>query len=205
MLGALIDSSIRDSATADEPAHIVAATHTLRRSTTVQSRTPATHKGSLGACVTGMSLKFPYEYFNTNPFSQYESGHTFLFRLGNNADRILFRARLPIVLITISLGVLVFLWSKEINGFAAGIFFVALFAFDPNIIAHGHLVTHDVGISMAVALNLYFLWRFLRKPSTPSLLLSGLTLGIALVTKFSRSPALRYLHGLVRLFDDTRP
>lgn len=186
MLCMLIIDAAGESATMDEPVHI-AAGYTLV--TTGDYRLNPEHppliKDLVGLAVSTMRVNYPFAFFYKHVSMQYENGFNFLFRSNNDADAILFRARLPIILITILLGILVFHWSSELNGRIAGLFSLLLFAFDPNIIAHGHMVTHDIAISAAMLLNLYFVWRFLKNPSVRSLVIAGVTFGIALITKFS--------------------
>ena len=50
---------------------------------------------------------------------------------------------------------------------------------DPNIIAHGHYVTTDLGIAGAIFFAIISLVRFLRKPDTKNTILFGVVLGIA--------------------------
>jgi hypothetical protein len=64
-------------------------------------------------------------------------GEEFVFK--NDADRILFRTRMNAALLSLLLAPLVFAMAREMFGTAAAF----LAAFDPNILAHGALVTTD--------------------------------------------------------------
>jgi len=103
----------------------------------------------------------------------------------NNPDTILFWSRLPITFVAVLLGIVIFLWTRELAGTLAGLFAVTLYAFDPNIIAHNHYVTTDIGIATFLFLAFYFFIRFLKNPSLKNVFLSGVFLGLAEVTKFS--------------------
>lgn len=100
-------------------------------------------------------------------------------------DRIFFFGRLPVVALGLFLGLLVFLWARELYGDEAGL--VALFftVFCPSLIAHAHLATIDVGLSVFVVLSLYLLDRFVKRPSTGRLIACGVALGLAQFTKFT--------------------
>ena len=109
----------------------------------------------------------------------------FLFGEDVPLERVFFMGRLPVILTTLCLAALVARWAGELYGPWGAV--VALFfcAFDPNLIAHGRLVTTDLGVTFAFTLTVYLFWRYLRGPSLPLLLLSGLALGLAQGIKFS--------------------
>jgi hypothetical protein len=112
-------------------------------------------------------------------------GTDFMARNRAGYDRIFFFGRLPVVALGLLLGVLVFLWARELYGDEAGL--VALFftVFCPSLIAHAHLATIDVGLSVFVVLSLYLLHRFLERPSAARLIACGAALGLAQYTKFT--------------------
>ncbi len=103
----------------------------------------------------------------------------------NDADAILFWSRLPIILLSVLLGVMLFVWTKELGGTLAGLFAVLLYAADPNIIAHNHYVTTDLGIAAFIFAAFYFFVRFLKAPSWKNAVVAGIFLGLAELTKFS--------------------
>ncbi|MFH1549644.1 MAG: phospholipid carrier-dependent glycosyltransferase, partial [Planctomycetota bacterium] len=114
-------------------------------------------------------------------------GREFFFggRKGNDADTILFWGRLPMVALSLCLGLLVFFWARKMYGNAAGLFALFLFAFSPNFIAHGRLANTDVPIAFFVLLSLFCFDRALRRLTPLSAALAGVTLGLALLAKFS--------------------
>jgi 4-amino-4-deoxy-L-arabinose transferase-like glycosyltransferase len=62
---------------------------------------------------------------------------------------------------------------------------LGLLVFDPNFLAHGALVTTDVGSALTIFATIYAFYRWRQSPSWPRLLLIGLAAGLALVTKFT--------------------
>lgn len=99
--------------------------------------------------------------------------------------RVLFRARLPFILLGGLLGWLIYWWGRELVGSAAALGALFFYAFDPNIIAHSALVTTDVGLTAFLVLFLFTLWRYLREQTRKHLVYCGLALGAVLCTKFS--------------------
>jgi 4-amino-4-deoxy-L-arabinose transferase-like glycosyltransferase len=59
------------------------------------------------------------------------------------------------------LGWLVFRWAGALYGPAAGLLALTLFVFDPNILAHGGLVTTDLYAAWMITLAVWAFWRFL--------------------------------------------
>jgi len=117
------------------------------------------------------------------PEGQADFGYRFLY--SNEADHLLTWGRLPAVAIAVLLGFFIFLWARQLYGDAGGLFSLALYAFCPNIIAHAHLVTMDVGVSAFLTISFYFLWRHGRDKKRFWFYLSSLAMGAALATKFS--------------------
>ena len=103
----------------------------------------------------------------------------------NDADGLLFRGRMMVLLLGVCLASLVFLWSRQMFGLAGGVFSLALFCFDPNFIAHSRLVTTDVGVALFMFGAVYFLWRLCRQITALNSTLFLLFFGLAFVTKFS--------------------
>ena len=110
-------------------------------------------------------------------------GDQFLY--GNDADRLLFWARLPMVLVAAIGAGATFLWARDLFGAAAGLFALTLYAFCPNLIAHGMLVTTDVPLAAFTVLTLYLFWKRGNNPSWSNDFITGLALGAAMASKFS--------------------
>lgn len=103
----------------------------------------------------------------------------------NGADRVLFWARLPFILLTAGLAVLLYLWGRQLLGSVAALGAVFVFVLDPTILAHSYLVTTDVGLAAFTILLMFALWNYVRDPSWKRLVFCGLALGGVLATKFS--------------------
>ncbi len=177
-----------DSATYDERAHIPASYSYVRYGDMrINYEHPPLLKDLIGISLLTLQPTFP----GTDPLwtegvnEQWNIGTLFLYKLGNDADLLIFFARLPIILLGLLAAFFLYRITKENAGTIAGIFAVLLFAFDPNIIAHAHYVTTDLGIAIAILIATYFFVRFLKYPSTKNLIIAGIILGLAQTVKFS--------------------
>ena len=102
-----------------------------------------------------------------------------------DVERVLFWSRIPAVLLSFALAILILRWSTELWGTAGGVLSLFCYVFDPTIVAHAQLVTTDVGCALFGALFIYWLRGFLRAPSACLAIRTGLGLGLALAAKFS--------------------
>jgi len=108
-------------------------------------------------------------------------GKEFLYQ--NNAEQILSRTRTAAALLTILTALVVFFGTREMFGSGAAFISLTLLAFDPNVLAHGAFVTTDIGLSCFMFLSVFLFYRYLKSPSVPRLLLTGLAVGLVLAVK----------------------
>ena len=111
------------------------------------------------------------------------AGFQFLSR--NGVDQILVPARLAASLMSLLLAVLVFLAAREMFGKPVAFVALTLLAFEPNLIAHGSLVTTDMAVTAMMFASVYALYRYRRKPGVLRLLVTGLAVGLMLASKHS--------------------
>jgi 4-amino-4-deoxy-L-arabinose transferase-like glycosyltransferase len=102
-----------------------------------------------------------------------------------DADAILLRGRLMTALLSLALGLLVFLATKEIFGPLAAVIAVFLFAFEPNLLANGAIVTTDMGLAFFLFASVYTFYRFSNKPSAARLALCAIATALGIVAKHS--------------------
>jgi hypothetical protein len=110
-----------------------------------------------------------------------------LFWRANTArfETIGFWARVPLILLTLALGWLVFVYARRLFGTRAALFAVALYSLEPTVLAHGRVVQTDVPAALAYLLFFFTLHAYVREPNVRRSLLLGAVVGLALVTKFS--------------------
>lgn len=94
-------------------------------------------------------------------------------------------SRVPFVLLSCWGAVLIFLWARELAGAWSGLLAAFLFTFSPTILANGCLVHSDITVTVFYLQTLYAFWRWWRKPTALRFVLSGLSLGLALISKLS--------------------
>ncbi|MFI5173963.1 MAG: ArnT family glycosyltransferase [Terriglobia bacterium] len=175
----------RESCTSDEVAHLPAGySYLLKRDFRLNPEHPPLLKVlcALPLLALRPHMNFDDPLWNIPPH-QSEFGSHFLY--SNDADRLLFYGRLPMVLISTLLGLIIFRWAQQLYGNVPGLFALTLFAFSPNLIAHSHLVTTDVGVTTFLTAAFYFLWRYLLLGERRSVYWSSLAMGAAMASKFS--------------------
>ena len=100
-------------------------------------------------------------------------------------ERLTFWARVPAVAVTVGLGALVFVYARRYWGARAALFAVALFAFEPTVLAHGRVVQTDVPAALALLVFSFALYEYVKRPTTRGALWAGSAAGFGAVTKFS--------------------
>jgi hypothetical protein len=115
-------------------------------------------------------IDFGTEFMRTNPDRYFD-----LFN----------RGRSVIVLLSVLGGLLIFLWARDLWGVGGGLLAAALWALDPNVLAHAGLVTTDVAAAVAMLGAAYAFWRWSRTPTWRCAAAVGVVLGLAQLTKFS--------------------
>jgi hypothetical protein len=111
--------------------------------------------------------------------------YAFLYRSGNDAGRLLASGRLVVVGMGVVLLGVVYAFAHELHGARGGFVALMLATFSPNLLAHGHLVTLDLGTTLFWLLTLYAFFRLTRNVTPWRLLACGLALGTALASKMT--------------------
>jgi Dolichyl-phosphate-mannose-protein mannosyltransferase len=187
-----VASYTQKSATWDEPQHVTAGYIALTRH---DYRTDPEHPPFLRMWAALPLLAFRDIKLDTTVIDrvtpsdwtglmQFYFCHHFMYK-GNDADRLLYAARIMIVLLGVLLGVILFFWTNEWLGFWPAIVTLAFFTIEPNISAHSSLVTTDFGLTCFFFGTLYFAWRTCRRPRLANI--AGLTVFFVLanISKFS--------------------
>jgi len=106
---------------------------------------------------------------------------------GERYHALLVRARLASVALGMALGVVAYLFAREIAGprsaGSAGVAAAALTLFHPDVLAHSRLATLDVGLAFFFTLSLYALHRYMKAPGLRRAAWAGAALGLALASK----------------------
>jgi len=179
-------SSRGDTPTYDEPAGLaggIAYTqqHDLRHN--FEHPPLAKLLAALPVGHSGVELPSPAEFATED---QWELGRQILFDNGGGPDRVLWLARLPMMLLTLAFALVVYLFARDLFGAWAALVPLAVVTLDPNLVAHGRLVTTDVPVAGFLLLTLWLLARASRAPSPWGPLVAvGAAYGLALASKYS--------------------
>jgi hypothetical protein len=181
-----------DSLTYDELSHIPSGySYLTQRDYRMNPEHPPLIKDLAAAPLLFLNLNFPEDdpvWTQASPavwWNQFDFGTKFLYQSGNDPDKIFFWARIPMIIILILFGWFIFFWAKKLWGKKAALITIFLFSFFPTFLAHGRLVTTDIGAAFGAILATYFWLEFLKNNNKKSLILAGLAFGIAMIIKFS--------------------
>ena len=108
-------------------------------------------------------------------------GKEFLYR--NDAEKILARTRTAAAILALLTALIVFFGTREMFGTGAAFIALTLLTFDPNFLAHGALITTDVGLACFMFLSVYMFYRFVKSPSALRLIVTGVAVGLVLAVK----------------------
>jgi hypothetical protein len=133
--------------------------------------------------VLPMQLYEPVQQGRSSQLEAYIDGRDFLFK--NDANGLLLRGRIAISLFAVVLGLLVFLMGQEMFDTRTGLLALGLLVFDPNLLAHGALVTTDSAITCLVFASVFAWYRYTVRGAWWRLVLTGVVVGLALAVKFT--------------------
>jgi len=191
MAGLAVASIMDDTLTFDEVAHIGAGySYWNNQDYRLNPEHPPLIKDLAGLPLMFLNLNFPdIKYWdNAAPhpwWTQFDFGDQLLYHAGNNPDKIMLFARLGPIAVLIAMGAFLFFWAKRLMGSKWALVLLAIFAFCPNFMAHGRLVTTDVGASFGALFATYFWIEFLKKPNRTNTIFAGIAFGLAMLVKFS--------------------
>src|SRR4030095_8015655 len=104
---------------------------------------------------------------------------------GNKFQSISFWARVPMILLTVGLGILIFLFARTLFGTRTAVLAVALFSLEPTILGHGRVVQTDGPAAFGYFLFFLALYSYTSKTTWRRAVYLGAAVGIALLTKYS--------------------
>lgn len=187
----MVGSTWNDSATFDEVAHIGAGYSYLKYQ---DGRLNPEHPPLLKDLAVlpllflnlygDMRSQSFWTWENVND-RQWATGNYLLYESGNDPDRILFASRLPIIILAIIFGWMLFGWVSGYCGKKVGLLTLFFFATSPTFIAHSRFVTTDLGAAFGFFLGIVYFVKFLEKRDWKSIIWLGSVLGLIMLIKFS--------------------
>jgi dolichyl-phosphate-mannose-protein mannosyltransferase len=164
-----VSSYTRESATWDEPQHLVTGYSALRFHDyrtdpehppfiRMWAALPLLAMDDVKMDLRGIDQVAPPTWVGRDQFFFCHD----IFYVANDADHLLYWARFMIVLLGVLLGVLLFCWVREVLQFWPAVMVLGLYTIEPNLLAHTRLVTTDFGVTCFTFGTIYFLWRTTR-------------------------------------------
>ncbi|MGC8977367.1 MAG: glycosyltransferase family 39 protein [Candidatus Ratteibacteria bacterium] len=176
----------RKSITCDETVHIPAGYYYVKKGDYfINYEHPPFSKTLSGIFISKIKIFIPENIYRSLRMNEWELGMAFFYLNREYIDKIVLWARFPMILLGLLLGFFIYLWSKDLYGKTAGLFSLFLFTFCPNFLAHSCLVTTDVPFTLFFIITLYYLWKFFQIDKIIYLILSGISFGLSLSTKFT--------------------
>ena len=136
MFALMLGSSLGDSLTTDEDAHIPAGYSYVRYlDFRLNPEHPPLVKALAGLPLLFLNLNFPTDIasWTTDVNGQWDQGRKFIFGSGNNPDQIIFWARLPMMLLTLLLGGLFYWFAKSYFGRKVAALSLFIFILSPLV------------------------------------------------------------------------
>jgi tetratricopeptide (TPR) repeat protein len=123
----------------------------------------------------------PYTYYFKS--ENFKTGAEFLY--SHDADFMLLRARMLVSVFSLGLAIIVLQAGTEMFCSRVGILALALYVFDPNLLAHGSLVTTDMAVTCLYFGSTYAFYRWCVKRTFGRLAFVGAVAGLTLAAKHS--------------------
>jgi hypothetical protein len=98
---------------------------------------------------------------------------------------LFFRSRLPLIIFPLLTIVLVWWWARQLFTPLIGVLAAAIFALEPTALGHGALLKNDHASTFAYLLLWYALWRYWRAGTLRTVALTGLAVGLCLISKLT--------------------
>ncbi|WP_410606125.1 ArnT family glycosyltransferase [Amycolatopsis sp. lyj-109] len=178
---AMLSTAVGQTPTIDEPVYVGAAVFSLEH----HSLRYNPEHPPLGKLIIATGLAFADVHVDAGfAGDQSQLGRYVLYESGHDPGRLMLLARLPVIVLTLLFGLVVFTFARDLAGPRGGVVALALYAFSPDLVAHGSLATLDVPVAGFLVTSAWLLWRARHRP-VRYLPLAGLALGAAVATKMS--------------------
>jgi hypothetical protein len=130
-------------------------------------------------------IKFPIDQPAWAKGDVFDFTDEFLWKDNADPQRLIRQVRLPEMMLALLLACVVYAAARSIFGAAAAMVTLFLCAFDPNLLAHGHISGTDLGVTLFLFSAVWTWTLTLKRPSLRHVFATGLLTGAALATKYS--------------------
>jgi hypothetical protein len=117
--------------------------------------------------------------------AEFGLGQDFVAANGPRTHLLVSYARLACIPFALGGAYIAYCWATEMYGVSGGLLTLALWIFEPTLLAHSALITTDGACASFCILAAYTFWRWTRQPTGTTALLAGITLGLAQLAKMS--------------------
>jgi 4-amino-4-deoxy-L-arabinose transferase-like glycosyltransferase len=195
LMGILAGGSVRhESVTFDELSHIASGTSYVQKlDLRLNMEHPPLSKILAGislalrgekADYTHVSWTFSNQGFFKQYIGQWVFGHYFI-ATWNDPISTVWSARVPMLLVTLLLGWVIYVYGKRLATPTGGLLCLCAFATMPAFITFGPLVLSDTVVTLFSLLTMWTFANLWQNPSRANLLKFGFALGAAILSKFS--------------------
>ncbi|HYN96075.1 MAG TPA: phospholipid carrier-dependent glycosyltransferase [Pilimelia sp.] len=189
MAAGMVTAAAEQTPTIDEPVYVgTAVVYVQQHSLRYNPEHPPLGKLIMAAGLAFAEPRLDPAFTGT----QGDVGRHLLYESGNDPWRLMLLARLPIIVLTLLFGLVVFAFARDLVGPVGGLVALALYAFSPDLVAHGSLATLDVPAAGFLLTAAWLLWRARVRP-VRYLPLAAVALGAAVATRMSALAALPVL------------
>lgn len=213
LVGALVVQCIgawTDSQTTDEGAHLAAGLSYWR---TNDFRLNPEHPALVKLLAAAPLIPFHQLQPSADPGlwasrNEWEIGRLVLYHQldpRTETQKVLWLARLPMIMIWLGLGLVVWRWATERTSTWGGTIAAVLYAFEPTLLGHGHLITTDVAVAAGMTATLWLSTKLVARPTWRMVGAIAVVFSLTQLTKFSALILWPLLFGLLAIATTMRP
>jgi hypothetical protein len=141
---------------------------------------------ALPVLAVGCETDWTHFYEGPGSRAEFPLGEDFIKANGQASIPLFFYARWACIPFNLIGAYFAYRWAMELYGsFAAGFVTLILYVFEPNLLAHGELITPDGACTAFGILAGYTFWRWLKQPAWTRAAFAGGVLGLAELSKMS--------------------
>ena len=187
MIVSVVSFMVEKSPICDEVSHHIASGYSYVKvgDYRMNPSSPVLIRAMMGVPLLFMDLSIPTDHVSWQTNDSPVFGHLFLYEYNDNADKIVFLSRIPILILSCILALLLYAWARKLYGPGAGMFALFLYTFSPNVLGNSGVAMTDIGGSLFIFLSVFTFWFFLKQKCTSRLILSGIAFGLAQSAKHS--------------------
>lgn len=176
----------QESQTSDEATYVVSGLSYWRTGDfRLNVEHPPLLKEMLAIPLIARGARFFANDSDWNGASQWDIAPKVLYGNIVSGHSLLVSARMVNMVLTVLLVLTLAYWSWKTWGSWGAIITLALAAFEPNILANGHIATTDVGYTLGMVASIVMFGRFLERPTMARMVTAAFAFSFAILTRFN--------------------